>query len=545
MGSFLSHLFVDVSTLPDDGYGFVQLLFLGAVYGYILCYCSNMIKDGSELLLLIPAYSGIVGSIVLPVLGAVPDGAIVLFSGMGGTKEIAQEQLKVGIGALAGSTIMLLTIPWCLAIMAGRVNTDEDGKAMYHGRPKLEPTNRIMGSGVACGSSIAYSSKVMLVTLLSFVVIQGAAFGEDCGEKKDESKCATPRYAALAGAILSTLFFFFYLWDQKRMADTDEVKKDKIDQLRSTAIENNLIGLRGLFPRGMIDEDGVIQIDAQDKRFRALCRKFFKKYDVDSSGAIDKEELAMLLTDLGEKPDKDKLESLMVEMDRNNSGNIDFEEFCIAMVKLVNTGDAVMVKSCANFGDTQRQPTEVHDGEGEEEEEEESDMPEDLAHLSPEDQQKRLLRRSCLLMLVGVFFVLLFSDPMVDVLSELGARIHVSPFYVAFCLAPLASNASELIAAYSYALKKTEKTMTISFSSLVGAGCMNNTFCLSIFLFLVFGRELQWVFSAETLSILVVELIMVAIAQRRQHPTWTAFAVLSLFPISIAFVAGIEAAGLD
>lgn len=41
-----------------------------------------MISDGSELLLLVPSMAGIVGSVVLPVLGAVPDGAIVVFSGM-------------------------------------------------------------------------------------------------------------------------------------------------------------------------------------------------------------------------------------------------------------------------------------------------------------------------------------------------------------------------------------------------------------------------------------------------------------------------------
>ena len=41
--------------------------------------------------------------------------------------------------------------------------------------------------------------------------------------------------------------------------------------------------------------------------------------------------------------------------------------------------------------------------------------------------------------------VLLFSDPMVDVLSEIGNVVHVPAFYVSFLLAPLASNACELI----------------------------------------------------------------------------------------------------
>tara|TARA_B110000091_G_C13514003_1_gene349620 strand:+ start:259 stop:459 length:201 start_codon:yes stop_codon:yes gene_type:complete len=53
------------------------------------------------------------GSVVLPVLGAIPDGMIVLFSGLGPD---AAEQLSVGVGALAGSTIMLLTIPWYVIV---------------------------------------------------------------------------------------------------------------------------------------------------------------------------------------------------------------------------------------------------------------------------------------------------------------------------------------------------------------------------------------------------------------------------------------------
>jgi hypothetical protein len=88
----LDDVFIDVASLPDSGYGFCQLLFLFAVYGYVLMNASNMISDGSEFLLLVPAYAGIVGSVVLPILGAVPDGMLILFSGMG---DDAQNQLAV------------------------------------------------------------------------------------------------------------------------------------------------------------------------------------------------------------------------------------------------------------------------------------------------------------------------------------------------------------------------------------------------------------------------------------------------------------------
>ena len=65
---------------------------------------------------------------------------------------------------------------------------------------------------------------------------------------------------------------------------------------------------------------------------------------------------------------------------------------------------------------------------------------------------------------------------MVDVMQEIAVRVNISPFYVSFVLAPLASNASEVVASMFYAAKKTRKTMTVSLSALEGAACMNNTF---------------------------------------------------------------------
>merc|ERR1719453_1807178 len=138
---------------------------------------------------------------------------------------------------------------------------------------------------------------------------------------------------------------------------------------------------------------------------------------------------------------------------------------------------------------------------------------------------------------MGTLLVLVFSDPMVDVLGNIGKRINVSSFYVAFVLAPLASNASELIAAYNYAQKKTSKAMAISFSSLEGAACMNNTFCLGIFLALVYFKDLAWQFTAETISIVAVQLVMAVIVFAKQTQTMMdACLILSLYPLSMVIV---------
>merc|ERR1719428_477748 len=121
-------------------------------------------------------------------------------------------------------------------------------------------------------------------------------------------------------------------------------------------------------------------------------------------------------------------------------------------------------------------------------------------------------------MALGTGLVLLFSDPMVEVLAEWGKRLGISGFYVSFVLAPFASNASELIAAKMYAMKKTPKSITTSLSTLVGAACMNNTFCLGIFFSLIYIRGLAWQFTAETVSIMLAQWLIGAIAiLKRQH----------------------------
>ena len=74
MGGILDKIFIDPSTLEGQPGGVVKILFLMVVYAFVLFKASNLISDGSELLLLIPSVAGIVGSVVLPILGAVPDG---------------------------------------------------------------------------------------------------------------------------------------------------------------------------------------------------------------------------------------------------------------------------------------------------------------------------------------------------------------------------------------------------------------------------------------------------------------------------------------
>merc|ERR1719408_626072 len=117
-------------------------------------------------------------------------------------------------------------------------------------------------------------------------------------------------------------------------------------------------------------------------------------------------------------------------------------------------------------------------------------------------------------MLVGTILVLFFSDPMVDVLAQIGKVTGVPPFYVSFVLAPLASNASELVSSMKLAARKTPGSITQSLQTLEGAACMNNTFCLGIFYVLIYYQGLAWKFTAETLVIFFVQVLVFLLVQK-------------------------------
>merc|ERR1712137_1060954 len=130
--------------------------------------------------------------------------------------------------------------------------------------------------------------------------------------------------------------------------------------------------------------------------------------------------------------------------------------------------------------------------------------------------------------------------------NVMGIKLGINPFYVSFALAPLAANASELLAAMRLASKKTKASMVNALCSLEGAAIMNNTFCLGIFFFLIVYRGLAWRFAAETISILTVEVVIgVLVLMSHTQTLLHAFVIVACYPLSLLLVMELEQYGLD
>ncbi|RDX69426.1 Sodium/calcium exchanger NCL [Mucuna pruriens] len=114
----------------EQTYGFLPCtttvlgnLFLIVIYGFLMFKAATFLSAGSELLLEILG-PGIVGGLFLPILGALPDAMLILVSGLSGSKETAQSQVSVGMGLLAGSTVLLLTIIWGTCVIVGKCDLE-------------------------------------------------------------------------------------------------------------------------------------------------------------------------------------------------------------------------------------------------------------------------------------------------------------------------------------------------------------------------------------------------------------------------------------
>ncbi|GAX13178.1 hypothetical protein FisN_17Hh108 [Fistulifera solaris] len=546
-------------TIEPSEVGLTGLLWLFLSYGYVLYYASNLIGEGSELLLLVPSLAGLVGGVVLPLLGAVPDGAIILFSGLGSLED-AQESLAVGVGALAGSTIMLLTVPLALSAWRGKVDLLSGDKANYLGRPKLTEKSSMWATltktGVAVSDPIHQSAAIMMATTIPYFLIQVPALYL---HGPSEEVAAGEHWWAAAAFCICLIGLFFYMRLQLKMSQEGQDRGKRMAVVRkllqkgkvslSGAVASHVQHFEEQMGNGVPSSEyqSILEVDprrpppAVFSYLKEILADAFMTYDEDANGHLDEGESFMFFRDFHEAISEEEMKDLFSKFDSDKSGTIDLDEFiglAYALIKI-----QVAKEKTADAPSHNNTRAVIADAAFAEIEEEE--IPEDLSALPPEQQQVAIKQRAFTMLALGTTLVVLFSDPMVDVMQEIAVRANLSPFYVSFILAPLASNASEVISSQYYASKKTSKTIQVSLSALVGAASTNNTFCLSIFMGLIFFRGLAWQYTAETLAIILVEFLVGFLVRNKILSTGRGLLIGAVFPLSIALVATLEALGFD
>eukprot|EP00607_Mallomonas_marina_P007925 CAMPEP_0182424912 /NCGR_PEP_ID=MMETSP1167-20130531/11188_1 /TAXON_ID=2988 /ORGANISM="Mallomonas Sp, Strain CCMP3275" /LENGTH=541 /DNA_ID=CAMNT_0024605089 /DNA_START=242 /DNA_END=1867 /DNA_ORIENTATION=+ len=540
-------------------------------------YGSSLVSSGSELLLLVPEYASVVGTIVLPILGQLPDAAIVLFSGLG-RRRTAQKQLDIGVGTLAGSSVLLLTVPWAMSVIAGRVSL-ERGVLNYDGFPRLHFHSywrTLTHTGVSVGKFVHSGAYIMMGTASTYLFLQvpGLMFRS----QRLDVVAAEEHHYAVVGFIISLAMFAGYMYYQLAISrQSNNVILNRRESIMRRSITSGEVSLMGVLTEEIrraamkVGESSLLMPDNPDlTRLRNVLRPFYAKHDP-GNGTLGIVELVSLLGDIGELANSDTIDEF-TKYNLDQHQRIDFDQFVDGMLSVVNkkytmsgkdmplAQDTLIsqsksldgyeyynipggLKTAKTGGSMMRVPSSVF--EKHEDGEEQETVPADLIHLSPAEQQQRLKFRAAGRMALGMFLILIFSDPMVDVLNELGVRLGIRPFYVAFVLAPIISAGVEIMAAYSYATRQTHKSISVSLSMLQGAVCMNNTLVLAVFMYLVFARGLAWQFLAETLTVLLVQIYVGLYCLKDIHTVLDGILILLAYPVSLALITILKTNGWD
>ena len=232
---------------------------------------------------------------------------------------------------------MLLTVPWALSLWAGRVDLDGDGRANYARRPKLGKDRGFGECGVSPGPQVRSGAKIMLLTLLSYLIIQGPAFFMSGASRSKVA--ANEKSWALLGLITTLGGFFAYLWYQVKSSHAQDFQAKKQEAVMKTMLESGQVSLAGAMA-GLVYAShdplaggneggyGTNQLDQDVKaKISEVVRPFFRKFDASGDGHLDKGEIKAVFHDLGEEPSANRLDESFDELDHDKNGTIDFDEF--------------------------------------------------------------------------------------------------------------------------------------------------------------------------------------------------------------------------
>ncbi|KAK9078216.1 hypothetical protein SSX86_002273 [Deinandra increscens subsp. villosa] len=290
--------------------------FLIVVYEYLLIHGESYVSSGGKRIFQILG-PGIFGASAFQVLGFLPESLILLVSGLSNTKDVAQEYVLTGVGLLAGSATLLLTVIWGTCVIVGsRKFSSESGSTPSVRYDIMVFTIKIcvflfVGSGVTTDEETSYAAKIMVFSVIpfAFLLIPEIFFGVSKGYI-----FMIPLFVSFTFLITYFIYQVFEPSIQKRRlayVKHEHLVVDIIKHFQEHAAEQ------------VLNEDGSVNLPA--------ITRLFTKIDQDGDNYISFPELKQLLQDIKFRQlasSKEKtMEEIMKEFDIDGDSKVTMEEF--------------------------------------------------------------------------------------------------------------------------------------------------------------------------------------------------------------------------
>ena len=466
---------------PCSGY-WTGNLFLVIVYGYIISKAAKTIADGSELLMEVVS-PGVIGGLVIPLLGSLPDVTIIFVSIAIGSAEELLEQVHVGIGALAGSTVMLLTVAWTGGLLAGRCDI-VDGQAVDQ---QLTNSKDVHRTGVTVEPVIHTNAIIMIATLLPYFVIEFVSLFNMAHTLSPAEKVDKEKGYVLLAFFVALMFFAAYsvymvmntsFQEQRLRAARKKLVLQKLADMFVSNVNRHELVLN------IESDDGARATSAPQEPQADDASEEFEHSDIEMSEGMSTvpSSSSSSSTVSGNNGGSAIIGTEGFELDDDGEVEIDDDgkgsdsvpdaraEASLAAELMKSRSLADMHEVVRKFrASEQRSAAKLLDAEAAraaaaaaaEDVDKTLETPE-AAAAAANISRTRIIAKALGLLAIGTTVVVIFSDPLVDSISALASQLHIKNFFVAFIVAPLASNASELITSIYFCSKKTSKSVSVA-----------------------------------------------------------------------------------
>nr|POE90476.1 hypothetical protein CFP56_48576 [Quercus suber] len=512
------------------------------------CQHFMILTDGSEILLEILG-PGIIGGLSLLIFSSLPNAIIILASGLSETKETAQSQLSIGMGLVAGTAVNLLTLLWGSSVLFSRHDLEDSADSTNTKRFSFT------GSVVKTDIQTTYAARIMVISVIPImVVLLPQAF----------KKTSQSRYALLISVIVSFsllvsygVYQIFQPWIQKR-------KLDYANQKHELSNKHSKSNATRIFYKENGEPDAAAII------------KLFKKIDTNDDGYLSPMELKVLLLGINLKQHLDidaAVENILRDFDTSGESRISMDEFVIHLPKWLDETKPSAIRdnhhSLQNVYLTHHRPKPIrfkhklhpHRNENQHLLGEQSDLagksvgnskfnhhrprpirfkhsfPQSYGNMQVIGNPKWVVYKTVLMLLLGILVASFFADPLVDVVDNFAIATRIPSFFISFIILPFAGCSDVVSALLLVSKKKPSIVGKLTFSEIYRLVTVSNIIGLSIFLSLIYIRNLEWYFSIEMLTIVIVCAAIGLLASfLTTFPPWMCAVAYTLYPFSLVLV---------
>ncbi|KAI3466717.1 hypothetical protein Pfo_023380 [Paulownia fortunei] len=476
------------------------LLFLIVVYEILLSIGGQYVANGSNLFFQIIG-PGVFGASLFQFLGTIPQIVLVLVSSLSGSTTAAQQRATMGMGLVAGTTVMLLTLIWGSSVVLGSYDLSQ---AIATDNSGSQTKTTLKGYGVITDVETSYTARIVLITLVPFLILQlENIFNSSSGKR-------VIIFIALIITIVLLFAYIFYQifqpWIQNRRFEylMNKYAKDKLMRLISR--------------NGKPDTQKIQQL--------------FNKINKTNDASVSAAELRVLL--LGVKMDDDDtsterdVENIMASFDTSGDGRINQDEFIKGMNKLVSDQSNQTPAQITKSGGSNSQNT--------------SQAQQGLLASSTSTSQTTSNSwlnyfRAAFFLTVGIVMLCALAEPLIRTVIDFAQAANMSSFCVSYLAIPFAMNYGVAIQSIASARQRTQRSISLTLSALYGGVYMNNVIGLIVFLAPVYARNLSSDVSAEVMVVLMICILMsIFTSFCTTFPRWTGYLVLLLYPVSLATV---------